>query len=133
MTIRDLIDLLAELFGWFGILAAAGCFLVVAILRLSRGHWEETEAVVVDNADSSQIRWMTAEGVLHTRTLDPHDRAAIADPEELHIYYSRRAPDHIRFDVAGHGEKVLRALGFSFLGLGIVAFAISLIALFVPS
>jgi hypothetical protein len=132
VTFRDLIELLAELFGWFGILAAAGCFLAVAILRVSRGQWEETEAVVVDSAHDCQLRWMTTEGELHTRTLDPHERAAIADPDELHIHYSRRAPDNIRFEVVGHGEKVLRALGFSFLGLGIVGFGISLIGLFVP-
>jgi hypothetical protein len=132
VTFRDLIELLAELFGWFGILAAIGCFLAVAILRVSRGQWEETEAVVVDDLTGHQLRWMTVEGELHTRSLDTHDRDAIPDPDELHIHYSRRDPDNIRFEVVGHGEKVLRVLGFSFLGLGILGFAVSLITLFVP-
>ena len=132
MTFRDLIELLAELFGWFGLLAALGCFFAVAILRVSRGQWEETEAVVVDNADGHQLRWMTTAGELHTRSLDAHERDSITDPDELHIHYSRRAPDVIRFEVVGHGEKVLRALGFSFLGLAIVGFIVSLIGLFVP-
>jgi hypothetical protein len=132
VTFRDLLELLAELFGWFGILAALGCFLTVAVLRVSRGKWEETEAVVVDHQDGSQLRWMTTEGVLHTRGLDAHERASIADPDELHIYYSRRAPENVRFEIVGHGEKVLRALGFSFLGLGIVGFGVSLVSLFVP-
>jgi hypothetical protein len=132
VTFRDLIELLAELFGWFGILAALACFLTVAILRVSRGQWEKTEAVVVDDSTGHQLRWMTVEGELHTRSLDSHERASIADPDELHIHYSRRAPDNIRFEVVGHGEKVLRALGFSFLGLGILGFVVSLVALFVP-
>jgi hypothetical protein len=131
VTFRDLIELLAELFGWFGLLAAAGCFLAVAILRVSRGQWEETEAVIVDHLDGSQLRWMTTEGELHTRGLDPHERASIADPDELQVYYSRRSPELVRFEVVGHGEKVLRTLGFSFLGLGVVGFVVSIVSLFV--
>jgi hypothetical protein len=37
----------------------------------------------------------------------------------------------VRFEVVGHGEKVLRTLGFSFLGLGVVGFVVSIVSLFV--
>jgi hypothetical protein len=129
---RDLVDLLAELFGWIGLSAAVICFVIVAILRISRGRWEETEGVVVDNANDSQLRWMTTEGELHTRELGPAERAAIRDPDELHIHYKRSAPERISFDPVGHGEKVLRTLGFTFLGMAVIGFVVSIIALFVP-
>lgn len=132
MNSRDLVDLLAELFGWIGLIAGAICFLVVAILRISRGSWEETEGVIVDNAHDSQLRWMTTEGELHTRDLAPDERAAIHDPDELRIHYKRNAPEHISFDPVGHGEKVLRTLGFTFLGMAVLGFVVSIIALFVP-
>jgi hypothetical protein len=132
VNFRDLVDLLAELFGWIGLIAGATCFLIVAILRVSRGSWEETEGVIVDNAHDSQLRWMTTEGELHTRELGPEERASIHNPDELRIHYKRSAPEHISFDPVGHGEKVLRTLGFTFLGMAVLGFVVSIIALFVP-
>jgi hypothetical protein len=131
VNFRDLVDLLAELFGWIGLSAGAICFLIVAILRLSRGRWEETEGVVVDNDSDSQLRWLTTDGELYSRDLAPDERAAIRDPDELHVHYKRSDPGRISFDPIGHGEKVLRALGFTFLGMAVLGFIVSIIALFV--
>lgn len=131
MNFRDLVDLLAELFGWIGLSAGVICFLVVAILRLSRGRWEETEAVVVDNSNDAQLRWMTTDGELYSRDLTPAERATIHNPDELHLHYKRSDPGRISFDPIGHGEKVFRALGFTFLGMAVLGFIVSIIALFV--
>lgn len=131
-SVRDLVEILAELFGWIGLILSVLCFLALLILRSTRGSWEETEAVVVDDGAIPELRWMTTEGILHTRELNPDEREAMSDPEQLHIHYSRRAPHRIRFEVVGHGEKVMRALGFIFLGIGAVAFIVSLIVLFIP-
>ncbi|HEV7951531.1 MAG TPA: hypothetical protein VGP24_17355 [Glaciihabitans sp.] len=128
----DLVEVLAELFTWVGLVLGGLSFLTLLIVRVSRGSWVETEAVVVDEAEASQLRWMTIDGILHSRNLDADERAAIKDPDELLIHYSRRSPDRMRFEVAGHGEKVLRALGFILLGIAAVSIVVSIVVLFIP-
>jgi len=130
--VLDLVENLAELFTWIGLLLGVGCLVAVLILRAARSGWVETDAVVVEHNGTAQLRWMTTEGELHTRELHPDEQSTIADPDELHVHYHRRAPHRIRFDVVGHGEKVLWALGFTLVGLGVLSFIVSLVILFVP-
>ena len=131
-NVHDLVGNLAELFTWIGLVLGGILFLVVLILRVARGGWEETDAVVVDDSGTPQLRWMTTQGVLHSRHLSVDENSAIADPDELHVHYNKRNPEHIRFDAAGHGEKVLRALAFILTGIGVVAAIVSLVLLFIP-
>lgn len=131
-NVHDLVGNLAELFTWIGLSLGLILFLVVLVLRIARGGWEETDAVVVDDAGTPQLRWMTTEGVLHTRHLSSEENDAIADPDELHVHYSKRTPEHIRFEATGHGEKLIRALAFILTGIGILAAVVSLVLLFIP-
>jgi hypothetical protein len=130
--VLDLVENLAELFTWIGLLLGVGCLIVVLILRAARSGWVETDAVVVEENGSSQLRWMTTDGELHKRELHPDEHSAITDPDELHVHYHRRAPHRVRFEVVGHGEKVLRALGLILIGIGALSFVVSLVVLFVP-
>jgi hypothetical protein len=130
--VLDLVENLAELFTWIGLLLGAGCFVAVLILRAARSGWVETDAVVVEENGSAQLRWMTTDGELHKRALHPDEQSIIADPDELHVHYHRRAPHRVRFEVIGHGEKVLRAIGFILVGLGVLSLIVSLVVLFVP-
>ena len=130
--VLDLVENLAELFTWIGLLLGAGCLTAMLILRAARSGWVETDAVIVDENGSEQLRWMTTDGELHKRDLHPDERSTIADPDELHVHYHRRAPHRVRFEVVGHGEKVLRALGLILVGIGVLSFIVSLVALFIP-
>ena len=130
-SVLDLVGILAELFTWVGLILGVLCLLVVMILRLTRLSWIETDAVIVEESGSAQLRWMTTEGTLHTRILDDGERSEIDDPDELHVHYHRHAPDRIKFEATGHGEKVLRALGLILLGIGIAAIIVSLVVLFI--
>ena len=128
----DLVEILAELFSWIGLILAALCFFVLLVLRSTRGGWDETEAVIITVDGQPQLRWMAIDGTLHSRELHPDEAASLADPEQLHVHYNRRSPHRVRFDVVGHGEKVLRALAFIFLGIGATSLIVSLVALFLP-
>ncbi|MCU1406196.1 MAG: hypothetical protein JWQ43_2499 [Glaciihabitans sp.] len=131
-NVHDLVGNLAELFTWIGLSLGVVLFLVVLVMRIARGGWVETDAVVVDDFGTPQLRWMTTEGELHTRHLDAEENDAITDPDELHVHYNKHAPQHVRFEAAGHGEKVVRALAFILTGIGALAAVVSLVLLFVP-
>ena len=130
-SVLDLVGILAELFTWVGLVLGAICLSIVFIIRASRAHWIETDAVIVEGAGSIQLRWMTIDGQLMIRELDSYERDAISDPDSLTIHYNRRSPSRARFEVVGHGEKVLWIIGLILFGLGIVAAIVGLIVLFV--
>lgn len=128
----DVVDLLVELLTWIGLLLGGACLLTLLILRGARGGWVETEAVVVDDGDGALVRWMTVEGELHSGIFEADDAGDTFDPDQLRIFYSRRAPHRYRLHAAAHGERVLQLLAFVLLGIGGVSFIVSIVLLFIP-
>ena len=127
----DLVGMIAELLTWVGI--SVGLLLLVASLlaRAVSGRWVETDAVLVDGADETSVRWMSEEG-LHLQTLTTQERSDLPESEGLRIFYQRRDPRRMRLEATGHGERVLRLLGLLLFGLGILAFVLSIALIFVP-
>ena len=149
MNVHDLIGLILEVFTWIGLGSAAVVLVVMLIARAVDGSWVETHAVIVDevgvdrsaetvsadtvdeaDAAPKQLRWMTEESELFSRDLTDAEAAAIRDPDEAVVYYSRRDPSLARFGRRADHAKALRLLFFVTAGVGVGSFIASFIVLF---
>lgn len=154
MDVHDLIGLILEVFTWIGLGSAAVVLVVMLIARAVDGSWVETHAVIVDevgvdrsaetvsadtvsadtvdeaDAAPKQLRWMTEESELFSRDLTDAEAAAIRDPDEAVVYYSRRDPSLARFGRRADHAKALRLLFFVTAGVGVGSFIASFIVLF---
>jgi hypothetical protein len=127
------VGVLAEVFTWVGLVLGGFCLFSLLVVRAFAGRWIETDAVAVegDQVGEMRLRWMS-EGGLHERFVsqDEHDR--MAGPDGVRLFYSVRDPNRTRFDQVGHGEKALRLLAWLLLGLGALAFVVSIALIFAP-
>ncbi|MGG7466319.1 hypothetical protein [Plantibacter sp. YIM 135347] len=154
MDVHDLIGLILEVFTWIGLGSAVVVLVIMLIARAADGTWVETHAVIVDgvgvdgagvdrarvDGDASpdpdpdvapkQLRWMTEESELYSRDLTDAEAAAIRDPDEAIVYYSRRDPSLARFGRRAEHAKALRLLFFVTAGVGVGSFIASFIVLF---
>ncbi len=123
--------MIAELLTWVGL--SLGLVLLIAslITRAVSGRWVETDAVLVENKDEASVRWMSEDG-LHLHPLTTAERSDLPASDGLRVFYQRRDPDRMRLEASGHGERVLRLLGLLLFGLGLMAFVVSIVLIFVP-
>lgn len=130
MSAWETIGAIAEVIGWVGLAVGLGCLLVVLLIRIADGRWLPTDAVIVDEAGGSIVRWF-AEGEFHSRRLSADERHHVANPQEEPAFYREREPEHLRLHEPPAGRRVLRLLGLVFLALAVVAGVIGVIAMLV--
>jgi len=130
-SVLDLVGAIAELLTWVGISLGLLLLLASLVVRAVSGRWIETDAVLVDGADETSVRWMSADG-LHLQPITSAERSDFASPDGVRIFYQKRDPDRMRLEAMGHGQRVLRLLGLLLFGLGILAFIVSIALIFIP-
>lgn len=130
MSAWETVGAIAEVIGWVGLAVGLTCLLLVLLIRVADGRWLPTDALVVDGAEGSVVRWF-AEGEFHSRRLSADERHHVADPQQEPAFYREREPDHLRLHEPPAGRRVLRLLGIVFLGLAVVAGIVGVIAMLV--
>ncbi|MHA6668962.1 hypothetical protein ACX3O0_08840 [Homoserinimonas sp. A447] len=129
---QEVLGIAAELFIWLGLGGAALCFLILLFVRAFQGKSVSSEGVLAESEDGTQLRWLADDGLLRSRPLTEAERAEIGDPDELLVYYRRHSPDTVDLQPVDHAEGVLRMLGLILLGVGVLAFLVSFVALLLP-
>ncbi len=87
-----------------------------------------TEIVIVRGPHEPLARWF-ADDAFHERPLPPTERARYAGRDYSTGYISRRDPSRMRLEPRRQATGTCRALGISFLVIGLVGVAISLLAM----
>ena len=115
----DALGLIAELFSWIGL--GVGLFFLGAwgIARLMRLAWVATDAVIIEG---DTARWMTEDGELHERPLEPWERREAGNAEHLEVHYYRYSPKRMRVASASHAGRTFGILAAVFLGIGAIGF-----------
>lgn len=122
--------ILLETFTWIGLGIGAVSFVILVMVRAVDGPWIPTSAVLVPGTDPLEARWMTLEGTLHSRILDPHEGEELGMDDAATVYYCRRDPYRMRFSRKGHSERILGILALLFGVLGVACFVGALVFAF---
>lgn len=130
MSGEEAVGILLETFTWLGIGIGVAAFAILFIMRAVDGPWVQTSAVIIPDTDPTEARWMTLEGDLHSRILDPHEGEGVGIDDAVTVYYCHRAPDRMRFGRKGHGERVLTLLAVLFTVIGVGCFVGALVFAF---
>ncbi|MBM7503235.1 hypothetical protein ACFPER_07120 [Agromyces aurantiacus] len=123
----DVIALVAEVVAWITLAGGGLCLLAFAFARMADGTWEPTDAVVVDGAGGTRVRWF-AEGEFHERVLEPDEHHHLRDDEAQPAYYRRRTPDRLRFEADSPVPRLLGLLSVILIGIGVAATVVSTVA-----
>ena len=132
MNTLDILENLAEILTWIGLVIGSLCYFGLLIMQLSAGRWVETDAVMIGGADQPRLRWMSSEG-LHEHLIHETDHRDFGSYDGIRVYYSARNPHRYRFERIGHGEKLMRLLTVLFLGIDALALIVSIALIFVPA
>ncbi|MFT2818265.1 hypothetical protein [Leifsonia sp. A12D58] len=132
MNTLDILENLAEILMWIGLVIGGLCLFGLLVMQVSAGRWLETDAVMVDGTGEPRLRWMSSEG-LHEHVIHENDHRDFESSDGIRVYYSARNPHRYRFERIGHGEKLMRMLTWLFLGIGMLALIVSIVLIFVPA
>ena len=110
--------------------------LIVALLiRAIRGGWCEVEAAVSRGSSTAsvtvsgaELRWLDPDGTLYNQRIAEHDLASLTDSDYVTVYYRTFSPYRVQLERVAHDEKLLRVLGYVFVGVGVVAVIVSIVA-----
>ena len=125
------LDAVIEIFTWVGLGAGTGLALLAVILLLADGTWMPVRAVVEDVDDGRVVRWFDDQGGVNEAPLSPHDDAKIGAADMADIYYRRGSLHRMRLTRSSPVVRFVSLLAAGILGLGTVAFILSIVVLFV--
>jgi hypothetical protein len=105
------------------------------IIRAIRGGWCQVEAAVSRGssatsvtASRARLRWLGPDGTLYNQRIAEHDLASLNDSDDVTVYYRTFSPYRVQLERVAHDEKLLRVLGYVFVGAGIIAVVVSIVA-----
>ncbi|MCC4250337.1 MULTISPECIES: hypothetical protein [Microbacterium] len=126
----NVVDVVIELFTWVGL--GAGVLLAVAalILYVADGTWLPVRAVVEDVDGHRVVRWFDENGGVNEAPLSPHDDARIGRADMADIFARRGSRHRMRLTSFSPLVRFVALLATGVLGLGAVAFLVSIILLF---
>jgi hypothetical protein len=114
--------------------------IMALIIRAIRGGWGDAEAAVSRTVSrtasrgkpgtvgGSELRWLGPDGTLYTQRLDDDDADALAGTDDVTVYYRTFSPYRAQLERVAHDEKLLRVLGYVFVGVGVAAVIVSIVA-----
>lgn len=123
------LGVLADIFVWTGFAGAALFGLLALILRIADGTWLPVRAVVEDLETGSVARWIDVDGVVGEAPLSEHDRAELGSRDMADLYARRGRADRVRRTPGSPAVRATAWLAAGLAGLGVVAFAVSMIML----
>lgn len=120
---HDVLGLMAELFTWIGLGVGALFATIWFAMRQARKLWTETDAVIVGTGHDALLRWVDDEGTMQQRPLEAWELEDLKGADHCRVVHRRH---RARLLDAPHPERSLGILAIVFLGLGMLAVAVSL-------
>lgn len=115
----------AEIFTTIG-LTAGGVLLLAALLALLLdGRWIEVRAAVEHDEHGPLVRWLGDDGEVYEHGLTTAQFAKLNGADWADVFIRRGAAHRMRHEQLSPLVRLLRLLGFIFLGVGILALAVS--------
>ncbi|WZH35486.1 MAG: hypothetical protein PIR02_11950 [Microbacterium enclense] len=124
------LDAIIEIFTWVGLGGGAVLALVAVVLLFADGTWVPVRAVVEDVDGGRVVRWFDDQGGVNEAPLSPHDDAKIGSADMADIFYRRGSVHRMRLTRSSPVVRFVSLLAAGILGLGLVAFVLSIVLLF---
>jgi hypothetical protein len=117
----DILGVLADVFTWAGLGAAAVFGLVALIVKLADGTWLPVRAVVEHVADGTVVRWIDADGGVNEAAVAAHDLQRVGSHDMTDIFYRRGWRNRMRFTARAPIVHIAARVAIGFAALGVVA------------
>ncbi|WP_295786203.1 hypothetical protein [uncultured Microbacterium sp.] len=124
------LDALIEIFTWVGLGGGALLALAAVLLLLADGTWMPARAVVEDVEGGRVVRWFDDDGGVNEAPLSAHDEEKIGRADMADIFYRRGTAHRMRLTRSSPAVRFLSLLAGGVLGLGALAFVVSIVLLF---
>ncbi|MFJ4038376.1 hypothetical protein ACIPVB_09835 [Microbacterium sp. NPDC090007] len=124
------LDALIEIFTWVGLGAGSLLTLTAVILLLADGTWLPVRAVVEHVEGGRVVRWFDADGGVNEAPLSAHDDEKIGRADMADVFYRRGTANRMRLTRSSPVVRFVSLLAAGVLGLGVVAFVVSIVLLF---
>lgn len=124
------LDAVIEIFTWVGLGGGALLALVAVVLLLADGTWLPVRAVVEEVDGGRVVRWFDEGGGVNEAPLSAHDDAKIGSADMADIFYRRGSAHRMRLTRSSPVVRFVSLLAAGILGLGLVAFVLSIVVLF---
>ena len=124
------LDAVIEIFTWVGLGAGVLLALLAVVLLLADGTWLPARAVVEDVDGGRVVRWFDDQGGVNEAPLSPHDEAKIGSADMADIFFRRGSAHRMRLTRSSPVVRFVSLLAAGVLGLGVLAFILSIVVLF---
>ena len=126
----NVVDIVVELFTWVGLGAGIVLSIAALILYAADGTWVPVRAVVEEVDDHRVVRWFDESGGVNEAPLSPHDDARIGPADMADVFARRGSRHRMRLTRSSPLVRFVALLATGVLGLGALAFALSIVLLF---
>lgn len=124
------LDAVIEIFTWVGLGGGTLLALLAVVLLLADGTWLPARAVVEEVDGGRVVRWFDDQGGVNEAPLSSHDDAKIGSADMADIFYRRGSAHRMRLTRPSPVVRFVSLLAAGILGLGLVAFVLSIVVLF---
>jgi len=128
--VSNALDAVIEIFTWVGLGAGVLLALLAVVLLLADGTWLPARAVVEDVDGGRVVRWFDDQGGVNEAPLSPHDEAKIGSADMADIFFRRGSAHRMRLTRSSPVVRFVSLLAAGVLGLGVLAFILSIVVLF---
>jgi hypothetical protein len=128
--VSNALDAVIEIFTWVGLGGGALLAIVAVVLLLADGTWLPVRAVVEEVDGGRVVRWFDERGGVNEAPLSAHDDAKIGAADMADIFFRRGSAHRMRLTRSSPVVRFVSLLAAGILGLGLVAFVLSVVVLF---
>lgn len=125
------LDAILEIFAWIGVGTGLFVLAFALILRLADGTWFAARAVVEESDSGRLVRWFDHEGGVGEAALSHDQDRQIGTDDMADIFYRQGVPGRMRLTRHSPAVRAVTLLGLGLLGVGVLAFAASVVVLFI--
>lgn len=124
------LDAVIEIFSWVGLGAGVLLALVALILFVADGTWLPARAVVEQLDGHRAVRWFDEHGGVNEAPLSAHDETKVGPSDMVDIFYRQGSAHRMRLTQKSPLVRFVSLLAAGVLGLGVLAFVLSIVLLF---
>jgi len=128
--VSNALDAVIEIFTWVGLGGGALLAILAVVLLLADGTWLPVRAVVEEVDGGRVVRWFDDQGGVNEAPLSAHDDAKIGAADMADIFFRRGSAHRMRLTRSSPLVRFVSLLAAGILGLGLVAFVLSIVVLF---
>jgi len=128
--VSNALDAVIEIFTWVGLGGGLLLAFAAVFLLLADGTWLPARAVVEHVDGGRVVRWFDDDGGVNEAPLSAHDEAKIGAADMADIFYRRGAANRMRLTRSSPLVRFVSLLAAGVLGLGVLAFVVSIVVLF---